>query len=381
MFTGRVGVEPAAAGLIAYNGLIAWGLINYVLGLILALLAFAAWHSLRARPWLLRLVLFTVVATALYLTHLLAFVLYGILVVSYELFGRPQPWRTPLRDWVVLAGQAVPGLLLWHALSATMHNTDFKIYYWPAGKMYALESPFLFGGTIGGLDAGILVAWFCAVVLLIGILRGWMTWPRTLAAPVCVLLALTVLLPYRTFGVTLTDYRFAVPAACLALGGLRLLPPALPHARALGIALAVFTLAHVADISVLMHRCDGQYAELRQALATLPRGAELSTVLEWTEPAPGVACTELPIYLHISQLVTIDRSGYAPDFFSRVTSVAVRGGRPSDTDPTSAEDFTSAPATGYVLWIHLGRSRPVPDRLVPLQHGSFFDLWAVTPRS
>ena len=46
-FTGRIGLAPAAAGLIAYNGLLAWGLLNYVLGLILALLALAAWHALR----------------------------------------------------------------------------------------------------------------------------------------------------------------------------------------------------------------------------------------------------------------------------------------------------------------------------------------------
>jgi hypothetical protein len=378
VFVGRVGLAPAVVGLIAWNGLMAWGLVNYVLGLVLVLLVFAAWHAWRDWNWLARLAVFAIAATAIYLTHLLAFVLYGILVVSYEVFGRARPWQTPVRDWVVLAGQAVPGLLLWHALSGRMTIADFSIEYWLPSKLYALESPFLFGGTLGGMDAGILVAWFCAVVVCIGLWRGWLTWPRTLAAPVLVLLALTVLLPYRAFGITLTDYRFAVPAACIALAGLRLTAP---RGRAIGVALLLFMVAHVADVSAVMHKCDAQYAELRQALAALPRGAELSTVLEWTEPKAGAACTSLPIYLHIDQLVTLDRSGYARDFFSRVTSVAVLGGRPTDTDPTPADEFTEAPASGYLLWIDLGRSRPVPDRLVPLRHGSFFDLWAVTPRS
>jgi hypothetical protein len=199
-----------------------------------------------------------------------------------------------------------------------------------------------------------------------------------LAAPLCVLVALTVLLPYRIYGIGLIDYRFAVPAACLALAGLRL---AVPSARAIGAALVLFMAAHVADVTLLMHRCDQQYGELRQALAALPRGAVLATVLEWTEPKAGVACTNLPIYLHMSQLVTIDRSGYAPDFFSAVYPVAVRGGLPTDTDPTPADAFTAAPASGYLLWINLGRERPVPDRLVLLRRGSFFDLWSVTPRS
>jgi len=258
-----------------------------------------------------------------------------------------------------------------------MPSPELTVEYWPLGKLFALESPFLFGGTVGGLDAGILVAWFCAAMLFLGLRRGWLTWPRSVAGPVWVLLVLTVVLPYRALGVMLTDYRFAVPAVCLALAGLRLAPSARPHARAIAAALAVLTVAHVADVAADMHRCNDQYAELRQALAALPRGAELTTALEWTAPEPGVACTRLPIYLHIDQLVTIDRSGYAPDFFARLTSVGVRGGRATDTDPTSADAVSSAPAAGFLLWIHLGRKRPVPDGLVLLRSGSFFDLWAV----
>ncbi len=378
VFTSRIGLGPAATGLIAYNGLIAWGLINYVLGLILALLVFAAWHSQRVQSWLTRLVLFTGAATVLYLTHLLAFVLYGVLVVSYELFGRPQPWRTPLREWVVLAGQAVPGLLLWSALSTKMLSADSTIYYRPIiDKGFVLMSPFLFRGAVGGMDTGILAACFCGVALYLGVRHGWLTWPRTLAGPVLVLLGLAIVLPRRTFDLFLSDYRFPVAAACLALAGLRLTSPARRHAFPVAAALVLLTVMHVADVSVLMHHCDGQYAELRDALAALPRGVELTTVVERTERAPGMACTRLPIYEHISQLVTIDRSGYAPDFFARLTSVAVRNGRRTDTDPTSADTFNAAPAAGYVLWIHLGRPRPAPTGLVLLRRGSFFDLWVV----
>ena len=376
-FTARVGLGPAATGLIAYNGLIAWGLINYVLGLILALLVFAAWHSQREKSWWVRLILFAGAATVLYLTHLLAFGLYGVLVVSYELVGRARPWRTPLQDWVVLAGQAVPGLLLWRALGSKMLGTDSAILYTLPAKLFALESPFLFRGAFGGWDSGLLAACFCGAALYLGVRSGWLAWPRTLAGPALILLGLTIILPYRVFGVSLTDYRFPVAAACLALAGLRLTSPTLPRALTLAAALMLLTAAHMADVSVLMHQCDGQYAELRGALAALPRGAELTTVLERTEPVPDTACTSLPIYEHISQLVTIDRSGYAPDFFARVTSVGARDERPTDTDPISADTFTAAPASGYVLWIHLGRPRPIPSRLTPLRRGSFFDLWAV----
>jgi len=377
VFTSRIGFGPLVAGLVAYNGLIAWGLLNYVLGLILALLAFAAWHSQRARPWLTRLVLFTGAATALYLTHLLAFVLYGTLVGSYELFGRARPWRTPPRDWLVLAGQAVPALLLWGTLATGVPSMELGTRYGLANKLFALESPFLFRGASGGFDVGLFAAIFSGVTLFLVVRRGWLTCPRTLAGPMLVLLWLTIVLPTMTFGVFLIDYRLPVAAACLALAGLRLTSPARPLALPAAVVLALLTVVHVADVAVLMHRCDDQYAELRGALTGLPRGAELTTVLERTEPAPGSACTSLPIYEHIAQLVTIDRSGYAGDFFARVTSVAVRGGRLTDADPISAETFTTAPTAGYVLWLHLGRPRPAPPTLMLLRHGSFFDLWMV----
>lgn len=277
---------------------------------------------------------------------------------------------------MVLAGQAIPGLLLWIALSTKMLDADFIVHYRPIkDKVFVLMSPFLFRGATGGIDTGIVTVCFCAVALCVGVRRGWLTWPRTLAGPTLVVLALTVILPLGAFGVFLTDYRFPVAAACLALAGLRLTSPALPHAFPVAAALLLLTVIHVADVSVLMHHCDRQYAELRDALAVLPRGVKLTTVLERTEPAPGVACTNLPIYEHFSQLVTIDRSGYAPDFFARLTSVAVRDGRLTDTNPASADTFTAAAAAGYVLWIHLGRPRPTPTAFVLLRRGSFFDLW------
>ncbi len=376
-FTSSIGLAPAAAGLIAYNGLIAWGLINYVLGIILALLLFAAWHTQRSRPWLIRFVLFTGGATVLYLTHLLAFALYGVLVVSYEIFGLAQPWRRPLRDWVVLAGQAVPGLLLWTFLNNRMLGANFGIIYSAVGKLFALESPFLFRDAMTGSRIGIVVALLWVIPPYLTFRGGWLALPRILAAPALVLLALTIILPIGVFGIAFIDYRFAVPAACLTLAGLRFKVPTWARA-VIPVAMAVLTVMHVADVSALMHNCNGQYAELRTALAALPRGAELTTVLEQTEPIPGVACAAMPIYAHMPQLVTIDRSGYAPDFFAKVTSVNVRRGRPTDSDPVPAESFATAPSTGYVLWIHLGQRRPPPPGLLLLRRGTFFDLFAVT---
>lgn len=388
VFVGRVGLIPAAAGLIAYNGVLAWGVINYALGLILALLAFAAWHTLRERPWLARAVLFTATATAIYLTHLLAFVLYGVLVVSYELFGRPRPWRAPLHDWAILVGQALPGALLWISTSSKVFKPAHLVRFPPikdmlALKVLVLESPFMFRGAAGKMvvipDTGLLSAALCALALYAGVRQGWLTWPRTVAAPAIALLILTLLVPFSMFDQNVIDGRFPLAAACLALAGVKMTPAA-PRRFGLPavVIVALLTAAHMADVALLTYRCDGQYAELRRAMAAIPRGSELLSVSDWKEPAPAGACSNLYIYEEMSQLVTIDRSGYEPGFYSLVTPVAVLGGRASDLSPTPADKFTTAPSSGYVLWLHFGHRRPVPPHLALLRRGSFFDLWTVT---
>lgn len=105
-FTGRIGPGAAVAGLVAWNGLMAWGFLNYVLGLIAALLGFALWHAWRDRPALWRLAVFGALCMALYLTHLLALLVYAGLVGLHALVYRD-------RRWLVLIAQFVPPALLW----------------------------------------------------------------------------------------------------------------------------------------------------------------------------------------------------------------------------------------------------------------------------
>lgn len=385
VITGRVGLSAAAAGLIAYNGLLAWGLLNYTLGVILSLLAFAAWHGLRAKPWPWRLALFAAIATLIYFTHVLAFVLYGVLVGSYELFGLPHVWRRRWSDWLVLAGQAVPALLLWHRLHETMLVQGASFSYDGVAKLYALMGPLLFGGAAGGrMDPGLVLfgAGFLAAgaALILNLRHRWLSWPRVLAAPILTLLALTLLLPFRVDGVGLNDYRLMVPALCLAFAGLRLTrPPPLRAVLLVGAAVALGIALRVADVVAATQRCDRQYAELADALDALPRGAEMATVLERSDPAPAQVCTTLPVYDHIGSLVTIRRSGLSPDFYVNVTGVAVRGARTTDTSPMDADNFTTAPTQGYLLWLHLGHPRPVPPGLALVRRGTFFDLFAAAP--
>ena len=86
------------------------------------------------------------------------------------------------------------------------------------------------------------------------------------------------------------------------------------------------------------------------------------------------------LLIHMPQLVTIERSGYSPDFFAQTMPILVRGDLPTDARPHDAASFAPAVALpgSYVLWMHKGRPGPVPPGLAVLHRGSFFDLFAVS---
>ncbi len=378
-FTGRIGFEPLLMGLVSYNALLGWGLLNYALGVIGALLGLAAWHRLRGQRWLLRLAVFTMVATLMYFVHLFALALYGVMLGAYEVFGRGRPWRTPVRDWMLLAAQFLPAAILWLQL-AMPPGAESGTYWLPEAKFRLLTSPFLFAGASGGLDPGMAVCVGCLFLLVRSTRSGLLRWNCGLGAMVAVLALVSLILPTQMFGVFIVDLRFPVATACLTIAAVQIVPGANRQLLPLGVLLVAATLVQVGSAGAAMRACDRHYSEIRIALRAVPRGSILTAIEEVELPAPGVRCSNLRIYDHIPQLITLERSGYSPGFFARVTSVALRGNLPTDEDPWPAHLVTSdmLPQNGYLLWMHFGNhDRPVPPGLTLLHSGSFFNLFSI----
>jgi len=380
VFTGRIGAEPLLMGLVSYNSLLASGFLTYLVGVVGALLGLAAWHGLRDRPWLARLGAAAAVATALYLTHLLALALYGVMLGAYEVFGRPRAWRTPVREWALLGMQVLPSALLWLSMIPPQPPERTSARWLLETKVLALVSPVDFAGRGNGIALTFAILAGCTASAVILTRRGVLAWDRKLAAPAIVLLLMGLVAPTWALGVYLVDLRFPAPGVFLGIAALTVLPAAAPRLLPLGLVLAVAFVLQVWSAGAAMHACDHQYGELRAAMQALPQGTVLTTVLETEEPAPEAACTDLPIFEHIAQLVTVERSGYSPDFFSRLTSVTVRPGLDTDAHAIRTHQLTPdmLPRQGRILWLHMGNhSRPVPPGMVLLHAGSFFDLYSI----
>ena len=378
-FSGRIGYEPLLVGLVSYNGLLVGGFLNYMVGVVGALVGLAAWHAARDRPWALRLVAGVVVAAALFFVHLLSLALYAFMVGAYEVFGRPRAWRTPVQDWLVLAAGFVPTALLWRALPLPPPVSEPGLHWLWDIKAIVLFSPVTFVPSGIGLGLSLAIVAIC-VVLGIGLTRqGVLSWDRRLAAPAIALMVAGLAVPTWALGVYLVDVRFPPVGAVLAASALRIAPGVGLRLLPVALLLAVAGVGQIGSVALAMHACDGQYNELRNALQELPRGVVLDAVAEEDAPVPGVACTASPITNHMAQLVTVDRSGYNPSFFANVTGIVVRGGLPADTYPTPAHKVTAStlPRHGHLLWIHMGNHRPLQPGMTLIHAGSFFDLFRV----
>jgi hypothetical protein len=191
-----------------------WGLINYMFGVSLFLVGFGLWlrwrHSWNA--W--KLCCMILLATALYLSHLSAFVLMGVAAVTVLAVDALDSKRLPLRVWLSLLPM-LPGLVLFvYYLSASRSSGSWIDPYWPSigEKAVSALSPFIaYDYWLDGIGIGILALAGCFFLIR----YKEQTATRPLLVTSIVLFVLFLACPPGLFGGWGADVRFVTPAVIL----------------------------------------------------------------------------------------------------------------------------------------------------------------------
>ena len=101
---GRWSAFPLLGIPLLYNYVFLVGLMNYIFGIGVALWALAGWVAVRERAWPIRMVLSAACAVVLFFCHLSALGIYGIGVLSFEIWRlwdrRSEPWPVRIVDFV-----------------------------------------------------------------------------------------------------------------------------------------------------------------------------------------------------------------------------------------------------------------------------------------
>jgi hypothetical protein len=397
---GRPTVWTFATFLLVFNQPLAWGFINYLLGIALAFAVFGLWVKYEGQPPLSMSILIAILVLATYLTHIVPIAVLGFLIGGYqihlELARGTRTWRGRLTPWLRIGALfAIPVVLFLTADAGNTVRTGVTTYGSISSKFRALFSPTLMYGD--PIDLGI---WFFLVsVFFLGILARIWTVHSKVLIPLLLLTLAAIVMPERLSGTYGLDFRLPLVVFLLLVAAIddRGMPPLWRHAIA-ACALALFFI-RVYTIGERWHQWDAQVGEFRSALATIERG---SRAISAGSPLPAW-------YWHLNALATIERSAFVPTLFTgptllRASESTMRIDTPSGTPlavdklkhPSSLQEVTDGyhyfywgnwrQDFDYLIWFHVnGESTQGLSGITPLRTGSFFTIFEIakdvtTPR-
>jgi hypothetical protein len=308
--TGAVALERVAKGRFGLAGLVAlpvlfstpfgWGLLNFLFGLGLAVWGVAAWVALRERGPLLWIV-HTGVVLALFVSHLFALALYGLVIGAIELSRLQQPEPRRLVRLAVPMAAPVGVLLGVMALSGASLGSDGVTWdfvlkaLWP----FRVLNPYdpMLGAVTGAALGGFVLALALTKRLSMSRTGVWIS---------IVLVAVYLVIPVRLARSAYVDVR-VIAAAMLVL-------PAfcrLSGRRALAMAtLVAIIVVNGAGTFLLWQDRQSDYAQIRAALPLIERGS--AVLVARTDAA---ALTDQPLY-YAPTLAVPESGAFVSSFYA-----------------------------------------------------------------
>ena len=349
---GRWSVWPLFAFLFLYSRVLLWGFLNYLFGVGLALVAFAVWIALSERSPRARLAVSAALALALFFAHLMACVIYGLLVAAYELGAlwqsRPWPWRPAVARLAIAGAPFLPPLAL--LLFAGEREGAGTIHYGRLDRKLDL----LFS-VFDNYDRVFDVACFALLIAsaAFAFVRRRLAIIPALRLPIVLLVVVYLAAPAQLMTASAVDHR--LPLVIAAIFAASTAAPALNSrfARLAALAGLALFLARTAEVWVHWVRADAVYARLLPALDQVPRGARLAVGY----PPEAVDSTAVPT-AHLPTLAIVHRDAFVPTLF------AYRGQQPVALTP-EAERLASL-ASPSAVWRALMSGNPDPVGALPV---------------
>lgn len=410
---GRVGLWPLCALLFVYNMVLWYGFLNYLFTLGVAILAFSAWIASERWPRFLRIASFAVVSATIFILHLFAFGVYGLLVASYEASKAATSHDTPRDRAIALASvllQFVPAGLLWLGVEGGPQFTQFGDLSTRLSGLTA--AAFFDDGNKTVLDAAVLAVEF--LLFPTALLTGALRLVPSMRVPLLAMVIASALMPEWLEGSWAAHIRLPIAFVFVFIASTQFDRSRRVIGACLGAIVLLLLGLRIWAVSENWRDMDARVSELRAALKTVPEGIRLLTV---QSPMPASVqrptglrrladSTGAPTFSHLPALAVLDRGAfYTPLFTGWYPIEAGRrnAGMPRIVDgiltpaqllarlkrPSSA--VTAVDVLGetpcchewpqhfdFVLWTDFGAPpAALPKELEPRASGSFFHIYRI----
>lgn len=301
----------------AFNQNAQWGFVNFLVSTAVAIAGFALWTRL-APDWR-RTLIFAPFGILLAFCHALGFLLFGYLVLFWELgsfaSGRRGPATTFIRGlatWDALA--MLPGLLVLAAATRASGGLpqegaiDFAMFE----KIASIWSGSMFFNM--ALAKAVTIALVCAV--WIGLRRKMLSIELRMAWVCGGLLVLVIVMPTTAAGIWGLHFRYPAALIILTAASLRVETGLSARDRKLFAVSAIALLAVIHfNASRHMAQVNARMDSLRTMVSNIKLGSRVLS--SRSEPMPNLT-------LHSDAMAVIDRSAYVPGLFTNTSPVGVQ---------------------------------------------------------
>jgi hypothetical protein len=311
---GRWSAWSALAFLLLYNRLLLWGLLNYLFGLGLALVALAASIALRERAIGLRLAVGTGFAFALYFAHLMAFGVFAVLWLGYEV-PNLRRGRQLGAGAARLAVAALPLLLPLGLMLASGTGEGGATRFGPPWR----KADLLFS-VFDLYHRPFDIACFALAVagLAYAYWRRWLALAPALALPLALLALAYVVMPTDLAGATGVDRRLPLALALALCGGTAWVAPDRRRELLFLAAAGAMLVLRLGTVAASWAASDREYQTLLAGIDALPKASRVAVA--FPPAALNVSATPLA---HFPVLAAARRDAFVPTLFARPTQQPV----------------------------------------------------------
>ncbi len=396
---GRINAFPLTAFVVVYNGIFLFGMMNFLLGVGLAMWGMAFWIAMQERALWARMAVSAVFCLLLYICHLYAVGLYGLGIGAFEIWAWSKRRFRFDRDFLVdLAALIVPVLpIMWLLVGSSTWGLVGEYAWAPQSKMDGLQ--LVFRTYIDTHDLAVMGLGLAAL--------GWALHRQILSVhgaivPLTVFgFAVFLAMPYTLFGSEMADQRMPVAMLLMLLGFVHLDPEDKWSKAGFLVLVVGFAVLRVGDVTVQWVKMASIYQDFRISLATVPPGAKILVAYS-DEPkgtqaeqdaishAPCVAMIERSALVSTAftvkgkQIMTVRREfraqvdsedGVPPSISQLVAASYVR---PDDAPRDHYWDnWTDDDDYVYVLYSEHEADNPDPTNLDLVHDGKGFQLYKI----
>ena len=312
---GRLSVLALFAVLLLYNRMLLWGMVNYLLGVGVMLVALALWVRMRDSHPASRIVTSSLMALAVFFCHLFPFGIYALSVGAYELQSllkkENRNWRAWRTTMLVGGVQFVLPVFAFLFLSPTSGYAQTRLAFGDFSRKL-ITVPFM---SFNNYNLILDLASFALVGGLVVFLlfRSVIKVRQEMWGVIGLLTAVHFLMPQYLLSSPGADLRTFFPLLFIIIASVELQTGSRRIVAGTVAALSVLFLGRLVVLADHWQKADQEVLpEYQEAIAELPRGARLGTYFYLKDDKWFVD----PPHQHYVTLAIVEKSAFVPNLFA-----------------------------------------------------------------